>query len=280
MYLQFNAFIPGFLGLPLEMAVALNNHIALNNEAAFYRNAERAGGYRNWMTEPFSTNTFCSTDTRNFGEHNILTRKDNFKSRLYIYPLDSLINGINLKSIGRMKQKYPSKVFNKLCGPCNRVAVNFEYDYGGLHATPSHSPGILRQNPNVGCHYGHYRAPMYGTVYEFPSKTVNPNASAFNYPDMVVDVTKDYSYIKTGAQAGYPYLEPLSPNVDFDLVIHMHRIANGYRVEISGTHNSFPYYEMLINGELVYTYKADDFGPGLINLNTKEYFYFSKNFSK
>jgi len=53
MYLQFNAFIPGFLGLPLEMAVALNNHIALNNEAAFYRNAERAGGYRTWMTEPF-----------------------------------------------------------------------------------------------------------------------------------------------------------------------------------------------------------------------------------
>jgi len=53
MKLQFNAFIPGFLGLPLEMAVALNNRIAIDNETAFYKDAERAGIYRTWMTEPF-----------------------------------------------------------------------------------------------------------------------------------------------------------------------------------------------------------------------------------
>ena len=32
-------------------------------------------------------------------------------------------------------------------------------------------------------------------------------------------------------------------------------------------HNLFPYYELLINGRVVWTYSATDTGPGVINLN-------------
>jgi len=279
MKLQFNAFIPGFLGMPLEMVVAFNNRIALENRDAFYKNVERAGRFKTWITEPFSTNTFCSTDTRNFGEHNIAL-KTMGTSRLYLVTPETLMNGINLASIGKMKQKYHGQIFKKFCSPSHRVAVNFGYDYGGINATQSNSPNLYRINPNLGCHYGHYRAPMYGTVYEFPAQTSNPEESSFNYQDMIFDLHKDHSCIKTGAQAGYPFAEPLSPNIDFDLVINMYRMPNGYKVEIAGKHNNFPYYEMLINGELAYQYNAVDFGPGMINLNTQRHFYYTKYLSK
>ncbi len=68
------------------------------------------------------------------------------------------------------------------------------------------------------------------------------------------------------------------PNIDFDFAIHFHRLApNRYKVYAKGSYNLFPYYEMLIDGHLVYKYASSFTGPNLFDLNlthdftTKEY---------
>jgi hypothetical protein len=37
-------------------------------------------------------------------------------------------------------------------------------------------------------------------------------------------------------------------------------------------HDAFPFYEILVNGNLLWSWSSKDTGPGFINLNTSERF--------
>lgn len=281
MKIQFNAFIPGFLGLPLTSAVAFSNKERLVNDEQFYRElrgCDMASGNRSWIAEPLSETQFAGTDNRNFGGHNIYKEKDNENSRLYLYPIASLKNGLELKSIGKMKQKYPGKIFEKKCGKCHRVTVMYGYDYDGIYTLRTSSPSDrYKINPQVSCHYGHYRSNRYRKAY-YECQGQDPEDNSFTVPDIVFDISKDHSRILASAQAGYVFGEPFAPNIDIDLAINMYRLENEYKIEILGTHNRFPYYEMLINGEIVYKYTPAATGPSLLNLNLPYRFSYKTSF--
>lgn len=73
--------------------------------------------------------------------------------------------------------------------------------------------------------------------------------------------------------ASYPFIA-VAPNIDFKVVVKLTKNASGgVDVLVSGIHNMFPYYELLIDGTNSYRHTPTATGPGMWNLNT------SKNFN-
>jgi len=89
----------------------------------------------------------------------------------------------------------------------------------------------------------------------------------------------DTTTIKVSGSAGYPYLEPLSPNIDLSLKIKLVKTGSNVLITIEGEHNKFPAYELVINNNVMYNYnpaKHGYKGPSPINLSqsatfTKKY---------
>ena len=97
---------------------------------------------------------------------------------------------------------------------------------------------------------------VFGTYFTVPG---TPRSS-------LIDGTR----IRTRASAGYPFLEPFSPNIDYRLTIILHKVGNTINVRVSGRHDSFPFYELIANGAVKYRYNARDHGhtgPNPLNLN-------------
>jgi RHS repeat-associated protein len=68
------------------------------------------------------------------------------------------------------------------------------------------------------------------------------------------------------AAASYPF-SLLSPDIDYTFYIYFYiSKRNEVRTKIGAAHNSFPDYEVIIDGTVVYKYRTDDTGPGLFNL--------------
>ena len=84
--------------------------------------------------------------------------------------------------------------------------------------------------------------------------------------ETAVDNSPDESTVTTSGAAAYPF-SSLSPDIDYALVFDVKRDAGGKtNVKFDVTNNLFPYYELLINGGSVWTYKSSDTGPGNVNL--------------
>lgn len=93
------------------------------------------------------------------------------------------------------------------------------------------------------------------------------------YTDGGNDATK----IMVSASAGYPFLEPVSPNIGFELKIELHKNLSGRSIDVhvSGRHNGSPAYELVINEGATYPYGPADCGhtaPSMVNLNSKKHF--------
>lgn len=268
MNIQFNAFIPQSLGAPLthfQLPYAVRNKEELEFKLSMIPGS--------WIKEPFSDLIFCKTDDREFGQHFVKKEIDG-TSRLYAYNEQE----IDLSRIGAF-QSYYSSVFTKKCGSSHRVKIEvseinlsyFEQLNSPHRYNNTHSNQI---NLNYSCH----RNPLYAYIHEYSPMTSDPYNSGTSHQDFVMDMNENHSIIGVQAQAGYPYGEPISPNIDFSFTVHFHRLAlNRYKVYAKGSHNLFPYYEMLIDGHLVYKYTSSFTGPNLFDLNlthdfiTKEY---------
>jgi hypothetical protein len=79
----------------------------------------------------------------------------------------------------------------------------------------------------------------------------------------------DFSRRNVRAAASYPFSR-VAPNIDIDVQWHLrHDPASGrVHVMIRGTHNRFPFYEVLVNSQPLYQYRPPARGPGPINLTT------------
>ncbi|MCF6347395.1 MAG: hypothetical protein L3J20_03745 [Flavobacteriaceae bacterium] len=107
---------------------------------------------------------------------------------------------------------------------------------------------------------------------EVPLKTsIDNKLTGTFFHTMGTRVENNTTVIKVSASAGYPFAEPFSPNIDFELEIKLIKdILNKHiTVNVKGLHNDFPAYELLVNGLVKYNYNPEDHdysGPTLYNL--------------
>lgn len=83
-----------------------------------------------------------------------------------------------------------------------------------------------------------------------------------------VDNSDTESTVTTTGASSYPF-KAASPDIDYTVIFVFKQDPGGQiAVRFEITNNKFPYYELLINGGIVWTYTSADTGPGPINLNT------------
>ena len=90
-------------------------------------------------------------------------------------------------------------------------------------------------------------------------------------------VPRDTTVFIISASAGYPFAEPFSPNIDFEVKVKVIREPSGksVSVQVDGWHNDFPAYELIIGNKVVYDHNPSDYnytGPGYGNLTKSRNF--------
>jgi RHS repeat-associated protein len=80
------------------------------------------------------------------------------------------------------------------------------------------------------------------------------------------DTSKRTTRIETGAGASYPF-SSFAPSINLDMSFAITRYRDGsVGLIITGSHNEFPAYEIIVNGKVVYEDYPTSSGPGLGNL--------------
>lgn len=258
MKIKMCGFIPTTLGTSLSMCDLPKG---LANQRSFDTDVRKISGF--WLKEPYPSTVFCQSDDRDFGNIKGSNRLFAFNER-----------SIDLSKTGRLQSMYGSKslLFIKLCDLSHRAFVQT--------SNAPLSVWQMDESPKIPFRGGRFpfleRHKEYGYLHVQTPKRSN----AEQKQDTIRDVTPDYSTIEVETSAGYPYLEPFAPNIDFNFTINMYRRANDYEVEIIGSHNEFPCYELFINDVSVYKYRTTSRGPNPINLNRSFSFTVKKRFLK
>ncbi|MEM9364448.1 MAG: hypothetical protein AAGD07_00525 [Planctomycetota bacterium] len=89
--------------------------------------------------------------------------------------------------------------------------------------------------------------------------------------ETITDLGGYASSVQISASAGYPFAPfGLAPNIDFDVKFEVRQMDDcSIVVTVSGTHDAFPAYEVMVHGMVVYSYLAPgEEGPNPGNLNT------------
>lgn len=267
--LQFSAFIPGSLGKPLKeyfLNDFLNNDKTMRNHAEF--NAELNKIQGSWLAEPGLSyipqfggighfGRYFSTDNREFGGVG--------SSRL------TSTAAINLSQVGSFD---PSKsVFTHSCSDSHLIVtaivdMNPSMPNGG--SMPSLSV------PNISGSVGKTATKRSQTTQNVDVIRNDVFGVYFTAPNTPRSTLIDGTEIKTAASAGYPFLEPFSPNIDYRLTVVLRKIpGNIIKAQVTGSHDSFPFYELVANGKVKYRYNAKDngeTGPNPVNLNRMKNF--------
>jgi len=129
--------------------------------------------------------------------------------------------------------------------------------------------GIIRKTSNAG--NSHRReaswVPYAGKWKELPPK----RAQVKNWEPVIKDTNPCCSTIWFKPAAAYPFR--YGPNIDYNIVFTLKKEnSKEISVELTGTHNQFPFYEGLVNSDVFYKYEPQCLlcgGPGLYDLNTK-----------
>jgi hypothetical protein len=75
------------------------------------------------------------------------------------------------------------------------------------------------------------------------------------------DVSADESVITTEGAASYPF-SALAPDIDYKLALRLIKAGGKLHVEGEITTNEFPFYELIINGSVVWRFSSSSTGPG------------------
>ncbi len=84
------------------------------------------------------------------------------------------------------------------------------------------------------------------------------------------DVSSTKSVITVTGAGSYPF-NAMAPDIDYKLVFTLDRDPSG-KILLNGeiTTNVFPFYELMINGTLAWSFSSKGTGPGIVNLNTSQ----------
>lgn len=89
--------------------------------------------------------------------------------------------------------------------------------------------------------------------------------------ETITDLGGYASAVQISASAGYPFVPlGLAPSIDFDVKFEVSQMDDcSIVVTVSGAHDAFPAYEIMVQGEVVYSYLTPgEGGPNPGNLNT------------
>jgi RHS repeat-associated protein len=132
---------------------------------------------------------------------------------------------------------------------------------GSIVSTESSETTRVRVFPNSGFTVTMSGGPT-GTHYETQRKTSIPTED--------VEITNEspcVSIIKINAGAKYPFAG-ISPAINYRVEFKLTRdpSSGSVEVELSGDHNSFPFFESLVNGSQLYRFSSPHPGPSISNL--------------
>ncbi|MFV0305619.1 MAG: hypothetical protein ACK5IC_09095 [Moheibacter sp.] len=277
--IKFQAYIPKSLGKPLISYFENDrrfNPNTLSNYSEFRRNLYAQGGNKNWLPEPGNTISSCyySTDDTDFHDHHSthtirLGFEANFKpEKIGNY---STFDKYSIFGHSTHIDGSKSKSGHQHSDNSHRVEAYFKkeqfyddkpsgYDtYTGI-CKPQFTKRSEEKSLKISIRNG-----ISGTYFTFPNSRPQNETT-------IVDVS---------ASAGYPFTpESITPNVDFELKIELYldQSLKKVQISVSGWHNDFPAYELIVDGMVVYNYdpsKKGYTGPTPYNLGIV-----TTNFSK
>jgi len=265
--IKFQAFIPKSLGKPLlnyfENTIRFR---LLDNKEEFINKLTKFDnqGYT-WLPEPGSLFNYYATDNVEMFSHH-----SKHTTRLAINA------EIDLTKIGNYN--FVSELFRH---------DKHNFKYGGAnsqHSGLSHQVKAFIK-----------RIPFYDDMPRASDKDVYVGVCSELHSDrsdekplnISISNSKRYSFsngkndtttIKVSASAGYPFAEPISPNIDFEIEIELFKNLSNKSIDvlIKGWHNDFPAYELIVANEVIYTHNPSDYGytgPGFGNLTKSRDFY-------
>ena len=274
--IKFQAYIPKSLGKSLLSYFQNSEHFnSLTNKEEFIRKIRNidAKGFT-WLPEPgnsFSHKYFATDKVEMYHHHS------EHSTRLAIQM------EINPAKIGNM---------TRMDGIIKHDKHKFKY--GGLnsqHSGLSHQVcAYIKKVPelvdtgSVFIETGHHYVGVCSDTIshdrsdELPLNIdIQNSLSGMYFHESGTVLKNDTTTIKVSASAGYPYAEPWSPNIDFELEIALCKnLANqSLNISVKGFHDSFPAYELVVNRNVAYSHNPSHYGhtgPGFTNLNTKKHF--------
>ncbi|MCD8440864.1 hypothetical protein [Tenacibaculum finnmarkense] len=258
--IKFQAFIPKSLGKPLLSYFENTNRFRLlDNKEEFIRQLSSFNIQRHtWLPEPDSLSNYYATDNVEIFHHH-----SEHTTRLAINA------EIDLTKIGNYN--FESEIFRH---------DKHNFKYGGAnsqHSGKSHQvKAYIKRIPfhddtprasNKDMYIGVCSELHSDRSDEAPLDISINNSKKHSFSDGGDDTTT----IKISASAGYPFAEPFSPNIDFELEIKLFKnlSSKSIDVQVKGWHNDFPAYELIIDDRAVYTHNPSDYGytgPGFGNL--------------
>lgn len=261
--IRFKAYIPKSLGKSLisyfEQKPLFNPKI-LSNYHEFKSKLETidSKGY-SWLPEPgnFATGYYFSTDKIDF--HNAHTAEHT--SRLC---LDLAFEG---SKIGFYSMADKSKIINH---PEHENSNKY-----GQHSDESHrvEAYIKTVSNTVGGMNKVFDstepARFEGVCNAMLSKRSKEAAPEFYIKNKVsgtyftnpgTKVKEDSTVVKASASAGYPFLETVSQNIDFNITATLYLSNKTVEITVEGEHNDFPAYELLVDNEVLYNYNPAEHG--------------------
>ncbi len=271
--IQFQAYIPKSLGKPLLDYFQQDSRFnLLSNKDEFTRKlrAKDWNGFT-WLPEPggFATNYYFATDNTDFHHHH---NEHSTRLGLHVeiepkkignYTLADTIfkhkrhkdwGGINSQHSGESHRvhAYIKRISKGYIDTGTTFIESGEYEYIGV------CDEVMRTNRSE----------------EVPLDVSISNSKKHSFETGNDDTTT----IKVSGSANYPFLKLVAPNIDFKVNIELHKSLSrkSIDVNISGKHNNFPAYELIIGHRVVYSHNPANYGysgPGLINLNTNKNFH-------
>lgn len=269
--IKFQAYIPKSLGKPLLSYFEGHRHFnprEMTNYEAFRRALQECDshGYT-WLPEPGNSMSHCyfATDNVHFHDHH-----RNHSTRLNVHLELDLTKTGNLGIADRIFKHESHREWggngSQHSDESHRVrayiAPNDYMDSGSpFLGTDGRYKGICEK----------YR-PLRSDENPLKTRIENRKQQAFSAGE------NDTTIVTVSASAGYPFTEPFSPNIDFELKIEVYKHLSHRQIAvyISGEHNDFPTYELIVGHRVAYTYNPSNFGytgPSYGNLNKSRRFH-------
>lgn len=193
--IKFMAFIPKSIGKPIRSYFPKTSH--LKDEKVFIQ--KLVSTPHNWLPEPGPNFNYFSTDNREFGgngTHRILSEAN-----------------IDLDFTGKHDVS-KKNFFNHKCDDSHQIEARI------LEYAPSVSASSAFATAELPCGYLSTIKKMQGSTSQSVDRVENTLSGTYiTTPGSIV---RDTTVIMTSASAGYPFAEPVSPNIDYELRISMH----------------------------------------------------------
>ena len=248
--ITFQAYLPNSVGKPLAQYFAgksvVNNFV---NTDEFMRALRRLDnrGYK-WIPQPntfffgyYTTTDNVSVNHRHNGDHTAKLQTE--------LTIDTNLIG----TYGARDVRFGHKAHQG-----GAVVGNQHSDLSTRVRISKVPVDAIRSRPYGGVYATRYRG-VVGTIQTRRSEEIPQPVDVVNsqeHPTMSAygsrSNTNDTTTITVSASAPYPFLP--SPAIDYTVVIKVTMRGDTVFLNVSGSHNEFPAYEMMVNGSRVYHY--------------------------